>query len=90
MGHKFSSSGMKPDPAQVQAITGMKAPQDKKGLLRFMGMVNYLGKFIANLSNITQPLQELLKKETACHWTEIHEQAFAKLKEKITDESILK
>ena len=57
IGHIFSKIGVKRDPMKVQAITEMQAPQDKKELLRFMGMVNYLGKFIPNLSNVTQPLR---------------------------------
>ena len=90
IGHIFSKIGVKPDPMKVQAITEMQAPQDKKELLRFMGMVNYLGKFIPNLSNVTQPLRELLQKETAWHWIDTHERAFNEIKKRITHEKILK
>ena len=63
IGHILSSKGIKPDPSKVQAITEMKSPQDKKELQRVMGMINYLGKFIPNLSNVTQPLRALLLKK---------------------------
>ena len=54
IGHILSSKGIKPDPSKVQAITEMKSPQDKKELQRVMGMVNYLGKFIPNLSDVSE------------------------------------
>jgi hypothetical protein len=54
-----------------------------------MGMVNYLAKFIPNLSNVTVPLRELLKKDTAWHWEEIHQKAFEEIKSRVTAEKIL-
>ena len=54
IGYILSSKGIKPDPSKVQAIIEMKSPQDKKELQRFMGMVNYLGKFIPNLSDVSE------------------------------------
>ena len=51
------------DPSKVEAIIQMPLPESKSDLQRFMGMVNYLGKFIPNLSQITAPLRQLLKKD---------------------------
>ena len=41
----------------------MPIPTNKIELQRFMGIVNYLGKFIPRLSDETAPLRELLKKD---------------------------
>ena len=54
-----------------------------------MGMVNYLAKFISNLSNVTVPLRELLKKDTAWHWEDIHQKAFEEIKSRVTAEKLL-
>ena len=43
----------------------MPAPQSLTEFERFLGMVNYLGKFISNLTEVTAPLQALLKKSAA-------------------------
>ncbi|KAL7852894.1 hypothetical protein SRHO_G00186790 [Serrasalmus rhombeus] len=40
----------------------MPRPTDKKGVLRVMGMINFIGKFIPNLSVKTSALRELLPK----------------------------
>ena len=48
---KYSAQGMHPDPKKVQGITEMTAPSDKQQLQSFLGMVNYKGTFIPNLSH---------------------------------------
>ena len=55
-GAEYSAQGMHPDPKKVQGITEMTAPTDKQQLQSFLGMVNYMGTFIPNLSHHTEPL----------------------------------
>lgn len=50
MGHVFISNGLKPDPFKTIAISEMPAPTYLTALQRFLGIVNYLGKFIPNFS----------------------------------------
>ena len=47
---------------KIDAIINMAEPQDKKGVQRLLGMVNYVSKFVPNVSEITSPLQKCLKK----------------------------
>ena len=58
---------MHPDPKKVQGITEMTAPTDKQQLQSFLGMVNYMGTFIPNLSHHTEPLPVMLKKDNVFH-----------------------
>ena len=60
-GAQYSAQGMHPDPKKVQGITEMTAPTDKQQLQSFLGMVNYMGTFIPNLSHHTEPLRAMLK-----------------------------
>ena len=73
MGHILTSSGLRPDPERIRAIEEMPDPTNTTELRRFMGMVNYVGQFIPNLSELSAPLRNLLKKETQWQWN--HEQA---------------
>ena len=57
IGHLLTRDGMKLDPQKVNAIKAINIPEDQKELQKFMGMVNYLAKFIPNLSNIAVPLK---------------------------------
>jgi len=53
IGHVLSKDGLKPDSEKVRAILEMPEPQDKLVLQRFLGMLQYLAKFIPNLSEVT-------------------------------------
>ena len=69
-GAEYSAQGMHPDPKKVQGITEMTAPMDKQQLQSFLGMVNYMGTFIPNLSHHKEPLRAMLKKDNVFHWEE--------------------
>ena len=59
LGHIISSDGIRVDPFKTGAIAKMPIPQSLFELARFLGMVNYLGKFIPNLAKVTSPLRAL-------------------------------
>ena len=90
LGHILTSEGVKPDHKKKRAITNMQFPQSKNNLRTFLGMVNYLGKFVPNLSYITAPLRELLVKYCRWYFDKVHENAFNKLKSIITSDAVLK
>ena len=46
---------------------------------RLSGFLNYVAKFIPDLSSITQPIRELLKKECPFSWNQEHETAFKRM-----------
>ncbi|XP_061173501.1 uncharacterized protein LOC133182663 [Saccostrea echinata] len=63
----------------------MKPPGNVKELMTFLGFVQYLGKFIPNLSEISAPLRHLLSKDVAWHWEEEQMKSFEKLKQLVTE-----
>ena len=54
--HIISPEGIKIDPSKTEAITKMLLLGSVNELQRFLGMVNYLGKFFPNLAENTTPL----------------------------------
>lgn len=90
MGRKISADGIQPDPAKVEAVIEMPQPEDVKGVQRLLGMVNFMSPFIPNMSTITSPLRDLLKKDVP--WNGSHEQTNAvnKLKQILSREPVLK
>ena len=77
---EYSTQGMHPDPKKVQGITEMTVPTDKQQLQSFLGMVNYMGTFIPNLSHHTEPLRAMLKKDNVFHWEEQQTRSFQQVK----------
>ena len=60
-GETYTTSSHKLDKNKVTAITEMPAPRNKRQVQSFTGMINYLSKFFARLSEIAEPIQELAK-----------------------------
>lgn len=89
LGDKLSGCGVEPDKSKIQAILDMPSPVDKKGVLRIMGMVNFIGKFIPNLSAKTATLRELLNHKNEFNWTSKHEQEWKVLKSILTRAPVL-
>ena len=89
VGHTFGPDRLKPSSEKLRAIMEIPEPQNRTELQRFMGTVNYLGKFIPNLSGINQPLRQLLQKDIASHWEEAQQQSFDELKRAITTAPVL-
>ena len=80
LGHIVSAEGCRPDPMKIKAIQGLPEPSDVSALRHYLGMVNYLGKYLSHLSTILRPLHELLSKDTAWMWGPPQRTAFNKVK----------
>ncbi len=84
LGHTLSADGVKPHLSKVEAIVNMPLPESKGDLQRFLGMVYYLAKFVPNLSQITTPLRDLLKKDVHFDLQQPQLDAIEELKRLIT------
>ena len=84
VGHVFSSDGLKPDPEKLRAIDDMPHPTDKAGVLRFLGTINYLDKFIEHKADLQGPISQLTQKDVAFVWEKPQQEAFDQLKSVIT------
>ena len=84
VGHLFSAEGLKPDPEKIRAINDMPPPVDKEGVLRILGTVNYLDKFIEHKADIQEPISQLTQKDAAFVWKKTQQEAFNHLKSVIT------
>ena len=85
IGHKIDQAGIRPLQDKLLAIKELKQPKNEKELKSFLGAIQYLSKYIDNLSAQTDSLRQLLKKKNEWIWTEEHTQAFENLKQKITE-----
>ena len=85
LGHKFSQSGIAPFESKTAAIASLSAPNNLKQLRLFLGSVQYLGKFIPNLSQLCHPLRPLLKKNTKFVWNTEHDTRFQASKNKVAN-----
>lgn len=89
LGHIINKDGIAPQESKVKDIENMQPPTNVKELQRFLGVVNYLGKFIKNLSQETVSLRTSLKKSVPWCWTPNHQAEFEKLKKLISSAPVL-
>ena len=52
MGHILTPNGLKADPDKLKVILKMENPTDVAGVPRLIGTVNYLARFLPNLSSV--------------------------------------
>ena len=89
VGHTFNSEGLKPDSDKLRADEQMKAPTNKKELQTFLGFVQYLAKFLPNMSDVSALLRQLLHKEVEWHWENEEKKSFQTLKKMCTNAPVL-
>ena len=89
LGHVINQEGISADPEKTSAIRDFPAPKDVTALRRFMGMVNYLGKFSAALANCTPTLRLLMNKVSDWTWSDKAQQEFDEVKRIMTSTGVL-
>ena len=89
LGHVIDLEGIRPDSDKISAIIQMTAPCNVSEVRRFLGMVNQLGKFSPRVSELTQPLRELLSSKRSWTWGSSQEEAFSQIKAELTKPTVL-
>ena len=82
-GETYTVDGCKRAKGKVQAIVEMPAPSCIKEVQSFIGMINYLSKFSARLSELAFPIRELAKEKVAFNLGPEHQAAFKLVKKEI-------
>lgn len=79
-GHCISAQGLSPVEEKVRAIKEAPNPKNVAELRLFLGLVNYNGKFLPDLSTVLAPLYQLLHKDSSWKWQKAQEEAFQHVK----------
>ena len=92
MGHIIGEGRLKPTLQKTCSIIDALPPTTKKQVRSFLGLSGYYRRYIPDYATIASPLTDLVKKNAPnkVYWENIHQQAFDKLKEALTNEPILK
>ena len=90
VGHLLTAQGFVADPEKVRAIRDMPTPTDVASLKRFLGMVNYLAKYLPHLSSVAEPLRRLEHKEAEWCWCPVHDNSVNTIKNLICKAPVLK
>ena len=89
LGHLISGNGVKPDPAKIAAIVDMPDPKNVQELQRMLGLINFLGRYIPDLSSTLRPVTQLLEKDRVWTWGGPQQEALHKVKIALTSAPVL-
>ena len=60
LGYVVSQKGIEADPAKIKAIQEMPVPQTKKEIWGFLVKLQYISRFISQLTQTCEPIFKLL------------------------------
>ena len=61
LGHHLEPNGITPLDKYVKSIRDFRVPKTIEELQSFLGLLNYINKWIPNLATKSEPLKELLR-----------------------------
>ena len=68
LGHEMNENGIRPIEEKVEAMLNLKSPKNTRDLESVLGAIQYVEKFLPNLSEQTDQLRKILKKNES--WNE--------------------
>ena len=85
----FSANGISPDDKKVHAIRDANPPTNISEARSLLGMMNYCARFIPNYATLSEPIRRLTKKKIEWCWQKEQQDAFDKLKQKLTEDATM-
>ena len=89
LGFVVSKKGIEIDPDKVRAIQDLPPPRTQKEVRSFMGRLNYIARFISQMTAKCDPIFKMFRKHNSDKWDEECHVAFNKVKEYLTNAPVL-
>ena len=89
LGHIISDSGISIDPGRIATILNLPAPTSKKEVQAFMGIINFVRRFVPDFSVMVKPIHNLLKQDHFFSWIDDVENDFIRIKKEISSAPVL-
>jgi hypothetical protein len=86
LSHEISKEGLEKPHERIEDINKAPAPSNQAELRSLIGMVNYYGRLIKNLSAIISPLYELMSQSVKWVWSKDCQRTFEIVKKDITSD----
>ena len=88
-GYIINANGYRIDPSLVDSIAKFPPPENLTDLRLFMGLVNQVASFNADIADALTSLRPLLKPSNDFVWNEMHQRAFESIKRLLCDTPVL-
>jgi len=89
VGHVVGHGQVRIHPDKINAVLGIRAPNNKHDVQVLLGLVNWIRRFLPKLAHIATPITDLLKKDCVFEWGEEQQQALDDIKTLVTTRPVL-
>ena len=89
LGFVISSNGVSADPSKVESIVKFRRPENATDCRSFLGLVNFVGRFLPDLATISEPLRQITRKDQGFKWGSEQQKAFELIKKKMSQAQTL-
>ena len=89
LGHRIDAEGIHTSGDKLDAILNAPTPKNVQQLRAFLGLLNYYGKFLNNLSTVIHPLNRLLRTNVKWSWTNECRESFKEAKNLLKKSNVL-
>ncbi|PIK47525.1 hypothetical protein BSL78_15613 [Apostichopus japonicus] len=89
MGHTLSKDGISPSDDKIHAIKHASEPKTASEVRSFLGLVQFVARFIPDLSTVSEPLRMLTGKNEQFRWGPEQNKVFSTLKDSLTHSETL-
>jgi hypothetical protein len=85
VGYEISAEGVSVSKSKVKSIVETRVPKDVTELRSFLGLVNFVGRFVPDLSTVAEPLSKLTRTGEKFVWGKSQKLAFESVKKLMSD-----
>ena len=89
LGYMVNERGIEVDPNKIRLILNMLMPRIEKYIRGFLGILQYISRFIVRLTNICEPIFRLLRKSQPIVWDDQCQRAFERIREYLLSPLVL-
>ena len=85
LGHNFEQNTITPLKSRIDAIQKFQPPTNKKKIQEFLGMLNFLSKYVYKMKLYLRPFYNILRQQKNFEWTIEHQTRFEEFKKLLTN-----
>ena len=86
LGHIIERNTITPLKSRINAIQNLQPPTNKKKIQEFLGMLNFLSKYVYKMHLYLRPFYNILRQQNNFEWTAEHQTRFEEIKKLLTEQ----
>ena len=86
LGHNFERNTITSLNSRIDATQKLQPPTNKKKIQEFLGMLNFLSKYVYKMQLYLRPFYNILRQQNNFEWTTEHQTRFEEIKKLLTEQ----